>query len=246
MAWLRGGECIYSGEASGGRMALAPLDTASVAALAGRVTHYLLAGVPAKASFFSAGFSKLRTRPSLAHRIACVGVAPRQGKLTGDSPREPQGQAGRSQKRGKENAEKVTTMPAGGHPVSELRVIATDIERPWGFWHSTARWKRCKPLQTPASQGPGSAGRGENVRITGTNWLLTRNPPRLSPWRRLFGGGPVRGRAVSAERQTRREIEKSQFTGVSIGFCPRTGVGMVLFSGTQSINELPLFRTITC
>jgi hypothetical protein len=40
----------YSGAASGRRMALAPLDTASVAALTGRVTHYLFAGVPPNAS----------------------------------------------------------------------------------------------------------------------------------------------------------------------------------------------------
>lgn len=83
MAWLRGGECIYSGEASGGRMALAPLDTASVAALAGRVTHYLLAGVPAKASFFSAGFSKLRTRPLSGPPHCMRGSCTQAGQVDG-------------------------------------------------------------------------------------------------------------------------------------------------------------------
>lgn len=59
-------------------------------------------------------------------------------------------------------------------------------------------------------------------------------------WASLWADGFHRGK--HDER-----FEKSLFAGVSIGFCcPRTGVGMVLFSGTQSINELPLLCAITC
>lgn len=166
-------------------------------------------------------------------------------KLTDDSPREPQRQAGQSQKRGKENTEKATTSCAGvtlsqrpeQSPLisSSRRVSGT---RPPVRSSAVSRFKLqlAKILVV--------LGGGEKVRITGTNCLLTTNPQRLLPWRRLFWGV---GQSVGGrfpQRQTRREIEKSLFAGVSIGFCPRTGVGLVLFSGTQSINELPLLRAI--
>lgn len=60
----------------------------------------------------------------------------------------------------------------------------------------------------------------------------------------VLGVGQSVGGRFPQRRNTERDREKSLFAGVSIGFCPRTGVGLVLFSGTQSINELPLLRAI--
>lgn len=142
-----------------------------------------------------------------------MGVAPRQAKLTGDSPTAPQRQAGRKPKaRTKRIPRKLRQCLAGG-PVSELRVIAPDIETAVEFLAPQPPVEGAvSPLQTPSSQGPGSAGPGEKrsglLVKTGFMILTTcANPPRLSPWRRLFGGGPGRGRTVPAEANTKRGIE---------------------------------------
>lgn len=216
MAWVRGGECRVQLALSTARYRFSrrfnrPRDPLFVR------------WCSAKRLFtFSAGFfCQLRPRPLLAGPPPCMRGSCTQAGQVGGRFAQNTGQKPKARTRG--DRESYDNAWPGGHPVSELRVIAiaTDIETAVEcLAPQPPAGGAVSPLQTPASQGPGSAGRGEKrsgllVQTGFTILTPCANPPRLSPWRRLFGGGPGRGRTPSAEANTKREIERKPIRRLS-------------------------------